>query len=310
MNHMSRIVVLTGLLMAWTSLATGAESGPPVQYGFRTVGGVKIFFREAGDRDKPTILLLHGFPTSSHMFRDLIPLLSGRFHVIAFDYPGMGYSEAPAADVPASFDSLAVAAENFIEATHQKHLILYMQDFGGPVGMRLAVKHPDWIAGLIFQNTPISLDGWNADRLRAVQAGAGPVTPEKRAAAEHRVSLETAIFLYKQGARSPQTLNPDAWANDAFALANPDSRRVMTDLILDIPSNLDLYPVWREYLASHRPKTLVVWGKNDPVFASAGAEAIRSAVGEAEVDYYDTGHFALEEAGDDIAKRIIRRFAK
>jgi pimeloyl-ACP methyl ester carboxylesterase len=301
--------VVAGLVGAMLS-APAAVLAAPVAYRYASVDGIRIFYREAGDRNKPTIVLLHGFPSSSHMFRDLIPLLSAHFHLIAPDYPGMGFSDAPPADKFApTFDSVAGVTEKFLQQLGETKVIVYMQDFGGPVGMRIATDHPEWIRGLIVQNTPISDDGWDPARLKAVRANAGPATPEKRAAAESRVVIDTAMLLYKKGARNPEQLNPDAWASDAYALSDPEKRRIMTDLQLDIPSNLDLYPKWQGYLQKNRPETLVVWGKGDPVFAVAGAESVKRYVPKAEVHIYDAGHFALEEDAPDIARQIIRKFS-
>ncbi len=259
----------------WPALAVcaglfGRAAAAEVSYKFIDVDGIKIFYREAGDPRKPAILLLHGFPSSSHMFRDLIPELDGRFHVIAPDYPGMGNSEAPPAEqFKVSFDSVAAVMEKFVQELQVSNAILYMQDFGGPVGMRLATQHPEWVRGIVIQNIALSLDGWEPSRLKAIQANAGPQTPEKRGAAEGRVVLATALFLYRQGARDPAGLNPDAWISDAFALSNTESRRIMTDLQLDIPSNLSLYQKWQDYLRVRQPRTLVVWGDGDPVFCAA-----------------------------------------
>lgn len=300
----------------WRLLPIGAVvlaadvSAQAVSYHTLQIDGAKLFYREAGDPAKPTMLLLHGFPSSSHMFRDLMPQLAPSFHVLAPDYPGMGYSEAPADQRgAATFDSIAASIEHFLDQVGRGPAILYMQDFGGPVGMRLAVKHPERIAGLIFQNTPISLDGWAPARLAAVQAGAVAPMPARRAAAEQRVTLATAQFLYRQGARHPEALNPDAWANDAYALNIDANRRVMTDLQVDIAANLALYPAWQAYLRSSQPRTLVLWGSGDPLFVAAGAEAVRRAVPAADIHYYPTGHFALEEDGDEIARRILAFFA-
>jgi pimeloyl-ACP methyl ester carboxylesterase len=199
--------------------------------------------------------------------------------------------------------------QRLTEQSGQKKVILYEQDFGGPVGMRLALRHPDWIAGLIIQNTPISLDGWEPARLKAVQGNEGRLTAEKRAAAEARVVPATAEYLYHHGARDPAALNPDAWASDEFSMSKPDNRRIMTDLQLDIPSNLAQYPLWQAYLRNYQPKTLVVWGSGDPIFATAGALAVKKEVPNAEVHFYNTGHFALEEDSTDIAKQIISNFA-
>lgn len=295
------------LAALWLAADAGAQA---VSYHTLQVDGSALFYREAGDPAKPTILLLHGFPSSSHMFRDLMPQLAASFHVLAPDYPGMGYSAAPPEQRGAvTFDAVAASIEHWLDQLGQRPALLYMQDFGGPVGMRLALKHPDWIAGLVFQNTPISLDGWAPARLAAVQAGALAPPPERRAAAAQRVTLATAQFLYRQGARHPEALNPDAWANDAYALNIDADRRVMIDLQVDIAANLALYPAWQAYLRDRQPRTLVAWGSGDPLFAPAGAEAVRRAVPAAEVRYYATGHFALEEDGDEIARRILAFFA-
>ncbi len=162
--------------------------------------------------------------------------------------------------------------------------------------------------GIVIQNIPVSLDGWEPSRLKAVQHRAGPETPEKRAAIESRVVLATDLLLYKHGARDPAGLNPDAWTNDAFALSNTESRRIMTDLQLDIPSNLALYPKWQDYLRANQPKTLVVWGDGDPIFVPRGADAIKDFLPRAEVRHYNTGHFALDDDHGDIARHIIRFF--
>jgi pimeloyl-ACP methyl ester carboxylesterase len=291
-------------------LSIGEAHADSVQYRHATVDGINIFYREAGDTNKPAILLLHGFPSSSFMFRDLIPLLSGQFHLVAPDYPGMGYSEAPpAAKFSATFDTVADVVGDFVTQLHLTKYILYMQDFGGPVGMRIALKHPEQVAGLIIQNTPVSLDGWDPVRLKAVQANAGPTTPEKRAAAEARVIEATAIQLHQAGAAHPESLNPDSWADDAFALSDPEKKRIMTDLQLDIPTNLGLYPAWQDYISANKPKTLVVWGRNDPIFAAAGAETVKKLNPSAVVHLYNTGHFALNEESVDIAAQIRRFFA-
>jgi pimeloyl-ACP methyl ester carboxylesterase len=303
-----RNVVLSAVTGLGLSLA--AAHADTIRYRYATVDGIRIFYREAGDPSAPTILLLHGFPSSSFMFRDLIPLLSGQFHLVAPDYPGMGYSEAPpAAQFTPTFDNLAAVIDDFTAQLHLSRTILYMQDFGGPVGMRLALKHPDRVAGLIIQNTPVSLDGWDPARLKAVQALAGPVTDEKRAAVAARVVEATAIQLHQAGAAHPERLDPNSWADDSFALSDPEKRRIMTDLQLDIPSNLSAYPAWQAFIRTRKPKTLVVWGQNDPIFAVAGAETVKTLNPAAEIHLYDTGHFALNEESVNIAKRIRRFFA-
>ncbi|MCS3470052.1 pimeloyl-ACP methyl ester carboxylesterase [Pseudomonas sp. JUb42] len=299
-------MTLVALMLGWAGLAMA-----DTRYRYATVDGRKLFYREAGDASKPTILLLHGFPSSSHMFRDLIPELEADFHVLAPDYPGMGNSEAPPEGGAAlTFDAVARSIEQFVQQLGVNRAVIYMQDFGGPVGMRLAVLHPQWVRGLVIQNTPISVDGWEPSRLLAVQASVGPATAEKRKAAEARVVVATDLFLYRHGARAPDKLNPDAWTNDAFALGDPDKRRVMTDLQLDIACNLALYPQWQAYLQKNHPPTLVVWGDGDPIFVPRGADAIKVFLPTAQIQHYATGHFALEEEHGDIARRIVQAFAR
>jgi pimeloyl-ACP methyl ester carboxylesterase len=306
----ARPLMMRRILQTVLMMLSASAQAQDVSYHTLQVDGASLFYREAGDPARPTIVLLHGFPSSSHMFRDLIGPLAQQFHVLAPDYPGMGYSDAPAEEKgPVTFDTVAASIDTFIAQASHGPVILYMQDFGGPVGMRVALKHPGQIAGLVFQNTPISLDGWAPARLEAVQAGALAPLSARRAAAAERVTLATAQYLYKQGARHPEALNPDAWANDGYALNIAADRRVMTDLQMDIVNNLSLYSSWQAYLRARQPTTLVVWGTGDPVFAPAGAEAVRRAVPGAEVHYYATGHFALEEDGPDIARRILARFA-
>jgi pimeloyl-ACP methyl ester carboxylesterase len=198
---------------------------------------------------------------------------------------------------------------DFVEKLGDKHLVVYMTDFGGPVGMRMAVSHPDWISGLVFQNANISLDGVDPTRLKRNQENAAGITPARRAEAEAHVSIETALILYRQGTRNPAALNPDAWTNDEHALLDPQSRRIMTELQLDTAANIALFPAWQEYMRTRQPRSLVVWGKGDRFFLPGGADAIKKLVPAAEVHNYDTGHFALEEDHVDIAKQINRFFA-
>jgi pimeloyl-ACP methyl ester carboxylesterase len=298
------------LAAVWLSVAPSAAHAGQIAYKYATVDGIRVFYREAGDPNNPTILLLHGFPSSSHMFRDLIGELADSFHLVAPDYPGMGYSDAPAAEAfAANDDSLTTLLEHFIQQRGDTRLILYMQDLGGPIGMRLATQHPEWIAGLIFQNTPISTAGWNPDRLKPLQANTGPVTAAERAAAESRATVDTSMFLNRHGARNPDGLNPDAWAADAYALGKPENRRIIAGYLADARLSLPLYPQWQAYLRDKQPRTLVVWGRRDPVFSEAGIADITQAIPSAEVRLYDTGHFALEEDSEDIACQITRVFA-
>ena len=296
-----------GLLFACVAQWANAAS---VSYHYATVDGLKLFYREAGDTSKPTIILLHGFPSSSYEFHELIPLLAARFHVLAPDYPGMGYSQVPASGMLApSFDNLAKIMDDFLVQRHQSHVILYMHDFGGPVGMRLAVAHPDLINGLVFQNTTITLSGYNPARLKVFERIGGHRTPEKLAEAERSASEERDRFLHQTGARDAETLDPDDWAVDAYAFAIPESRLYMSRLLTDIMSNGAHYVKWGAYLKSKQPKTLIVWGKNDPVFRYSAAEDIKADVPQAELHYYDGGHFMLDEFSRDVADDIVKTFA-
>jgi len=307
-----RIILMTFIALGTMNI-TPATAATTVQYHYANVGGIKIFYREAGDPSKPTLLLLHGIPSSSSMFVDLIPRVAGHFHVIAPDFVGMGNSDAPPASTFAATQAnLTAVMEQFIQQQIQRQsktpLILYMQDLGGPIGMRIASAHPSWISGLIFQNTPISLAGWNEERVKPFLAHTGPVTDAERQAQQQRDLLAAGIYLYKTGTRNPAHLNPDAWAIDAYALSNPEKKRIMADYLADARLSFPLYPSWRAYLRQYQPKTLVVWGTGDPIFSVSGVKDIQAAVPGAQVHFYNTGHFALQEDSEDIAKQIIDAF--
>jgi pimeloyl-ACP methyl ester carboxylesterase len=275
------------------------------------VAGVRIFYREAGDRSKPTIVLLHGFPSSSYQFHDLIPLLADRFRVIAPDYPGMGYSEAPEpAVLLPTFDDVAMAIDAFIAQCAPGPLILYMHDIGGPIGMRIATAHPERIAGLIFQNFTISVDGWNPERLKVYERLGGPETPGKLAETQQFATVERDEFLHKRGARQPDALNPDTWAIDAYAFSIAANRLFMSRLFMTLATNIQHYPEWNAYLKDRQPKALIVWGRNDPLFLPAAAEFVKQLVPAAELRYFDGGHFVLDEYAEAIAEAIIETFAQ
>lgn len=280
---------------------------------FKTVDvlGLRLFYREAGYPSKPTIVLLHGFPTSSSQFRDLIPRLADRFHVIAPDYPGMGFSEAPEPTVlQPTFDDVAMAIDAFIDQYVPGPLIVYLHDIGGPIGMRIATAHPERIAGLIFQNFTISVEGWNPERLKVYERLGGPETPEKLAETEQFATMERDIFLHKKGAREPDALNPDNWAIDAYAFSIPANRVFMSRLFMNLTTNIQHYPEWTAYLKDRQPKTLIVWGRNDPLIWPAAAEFVKQVVSAAEVRYFDSGHFVLDENANEIAEAIIDTFSQ
>jgi pimeloyl-ACP methyl ester carboxylesterase len=275
------------------------------------VAGFRLFYREAGDPSKPTIVLLHGFPTSSFQFHDLIPRLEDRFHVIAPDYPGMGFSEAPDLTVlRPTFDDVARAIDAFIAEFAPGPLILYLHDIGGPIGMRIATTYPERIAGLIFQNFTISVEGWNPDRLKVYERLGGPETPEKLAETEKFDTVERATFLHKKGARQPDSLNPDNWAIDAYAFSIAANRVFMSRLFMNLATNIPHYPEWAAYLKDRQPKTLIVWGRNDPLMLPAAAEFVKQVVPAADLRFFDSGHFVLDENADAVAEAIIETFSR
>jgi pimeloyl-ACP methyl ester carboxylesterase len=275
------------------------------------VAGLRLFYREAGDPSKPTIVLLHGFPSSSYQFHDLIPLLANRFHVIAPDYPGMGYSEAPDPIIlRPTFDDLTGVIDSFIVQRAPGPVIFYMHDIGGPIGMRIATAHPERIAGLIFQNFTIAVEGWNPERLKVYERLGGPETPENLAETEQLATVERDMFLHKRGAHQPEALNPDNWAIDAYAFSIAANRAFMSRLLMNLATNIPHYRQWNAYLMDRKPKALIVWGRNDPLFVPVAAELIKRALPAAELRYFDGGHFVLDEYSDAIAEAIIGTFSR
>jgi pimeloyl-ACP methyl ester carboxylesterase len=275
------------------------------------VAVLRLFYREAGDPSKPTIVLLHGFPSSSYQFHDLIPLLADRFHVIAPDYPGMGFSGAPDPTVlQPTFDDVAMTIDAFIAQRALGPLILYLHDIGGPIGMRIATAHPERIAGLIFQNFTISVEGRNPERLKIYERLGGPETPEKLAETERFATVERDMFLHKKGARQPDALNPDNWAIDAYAFSIAANRVFMSRLFMNLTTNIQHYPEWTAYLKDRQPKTLIVWGRNDPLILPGAAEFVKQVVPAADLRYFDASHFALDENADAIAEALIETFSR
>jgi pimeloyl-ACP methyl ester carboxylesterase len=268
------------------------------------VDGLKIFYREAGDPDAPTLLLLHGFPASSHMFRDLIPALSDQFHLVAPDLPGFGFSEAPdRTRFTYTFDRLADVIDRFTEILGLKRYALYLFDYGAPVGLRLALRHPERITALVSQNGNAYEEGlsggWNP-----IQRYWKEPTPENREALRDFLKPETTRFQYVHGVPDETKVAPEVYTLDAALLARPGNDDIQLDLFLDYQSNVALYPAFQKYIRSRKPPVLAVWGRNDPFFLPPGAEAFQRDNPEAEVRFYDAGHFALETSGDEIAAAI------
>lgn len=280
------------------------------QYQTLTIDGLDIFYREAGDPSRPTLLLLHGFPASSFMFRELIDRLGADLHLVAPDYPGFGYSAAPSRDDFAySFDRLADVVAAFTEKLGLKSYWLYIQDFGGPVGFRLATRHPERVRGLIVQNANAYEGGLPDSFWAPARALWTDPSPENfQRIREAATSDDALAWNYTHGVRDAAAISPDSWILQQALLAKPGIRDIMVDLLHDYGSNPPLYPAWQAYFRTHRPPTLIVWGQHDVIFPPVGAHHYLRDLPEAELHLLDTGHFALEEDGAVIADHI-RRFA-
>jgi pimeloyl-ACP methyl ester carboxylesterase len=274
------------------------------------VDGFKIFYREAGPKDAPVLLLLHGFPSSGHMFRDLIPLLAGKYRVIAPDLPGFGQSDMPShEEFKYNFDALANVIERFTEVIELKRFAIYVFDYGAPTGLRLAMRHPERITAIISQNGNAYeeglSEGWNPIRAYWKDPSAA-----NREALRAFLQPATTIWQYTEGVKDPATVSPDGYSLDSYYLARKGADEVQLDLFGDYKSNVALYPKFQEYLRTHKPPLLAVWGKNDPFFLPPGAEAFKRDVPKAEIRFYDTGHFALETHSAEIGEAILSFLAK
>jgi pimeloyl-ACP methyl ester carboxylesterase len=289
--------------MDMTSIATSAT------LTYRTVdaNGLRVFYREAGPSDAPTILLLHGFPSSSRMYDTLFPLLADRYHLVAPDFPGFGHSDAPSPDGFAyTFDHLAEVIEAFVETLGLDRYVLFQQDYGGPIGMRLALRHPERVHAMIVQNAV------------SHEEGLGPLWEARRAFWQDRKAHEEKVisaFTSLEGARQrhigcsprPERYNPDSWTDETAMLSRPGQGRIQSDLFYDYQNNVAAYPAWQDWLREHRPALLVAWGRYDPSFTVAGAYAYARDVPDAEIHILDAGHFALDEKLDEIAA-LVRDF--
>jgi pimeloyl-ACP methyl ester carboxylesterase len=276
-----------------------------VSFKTQTINGFKIFYREAGDSEKPVVLLLHGFPTSSHMFRNLIPQLANDYHVIAPDLPGFGFSDAPGHDVfTYTFENVAKVMGDFVEQMGLKKFAVYIFDYGAPTGLRIALRFPERIAALITQNGNAYVEGLSAD-WAPVQTYWEKPTQENRDALRKLQTLETTRWQYYHGVTNPEErIAPEAILLDQTLLDRPQSAQIQLDLIGDYKTNVQLYPKFQEFFRKYQPPTLAVWGKNDPFFLPAGAEAYKKDNPKAKVVFYDTGHFALETHAAEIGAEI------
>ncbi len=275
-----------------------------ISYRSVAVDGINIFYREAGSPEAPTLLLLHGFPSAGHMFRDLIPLLADRFHLVAPDLPGFGQSDMPARENFAyTFDHLADVIDRFTQAIGLKRFAIYVFDYGAPVGFRLAVKHPDRITAIVSQNGNAYEEGLS-DGWSPVRTYWRDPSPANRDALRVILKPETTIWQYTHGVADAARLSPDGYTLDNFYLARPGADEIQLDLLGDYNSNLALYPAFHTYFRKYRPPFLAVWGGNDPYFLPPGAEAFKRDLPDAVVRFFDTGHFALETHAAEIASAI------
>jgi pimeloyl-ACP methyl ester carboxylesterase len=275
-----------------------------IKYQSVDLNGLKVFYREAGAAEAPALLLLHGFPSASHMFRDLIPLLADRFHIVAPDLPGFGQSDMPARSKFAyTFDHIAGVIDYFTEIVGLKRFAIYVFDYGAPMGFRIATKHPERITAIVSQNGNAYeeglSEGWNPIRAYWRES-----SQANREALRAFLSPEATRWQYTHGVTDGTTVSPDGQSLDNFYLARPGADEVQLDLFGDYKSNVALYPTFQNYFRTHKPPFLAVWGKNDPFFLPAGAEAFKRDIPDAVVRFFNTGHFALETHAAEIATAI------
>jgi pimeloyl-ACP methyl ester carboxylesterase len=288
-----------------------AVSTTTVKYATITVDGLNIAYREAGDPASPKLVLLHGFPASSHQYRNLIPALADRFHVISPDYPGFGNSDMPdPANFAYTFDKLSEVTEKFLKAKGFDRYGLFIQDYGGPVGFRIITRHPEVLEWLIIQNT-------NAYEVGFTDAWGGlrnALWKKRKAETEAGVAglleFDTIKTVYTFGHKHTELISPDNWNMDFRFMERPNARRVQMDLFYDYRTNVDLYPKWQKFLKDYQPKTIIFWGQNDIFFTQAGGEAYLRDLPNAEMHRLDSGHFAVEDSLETIAENIHRFYAE
>ncbi|WP_377704297.1 alpha/beta fold hydrolase [Pseudoduganella sp. UC29_71] len=281
---------------AATRAAANVASTAAVSYRTVKVDGVNIFYREAGPKDAPTLLLLHGFPTSSQMFRNLIPLLADRYHVIAPDYPGYGQSDMPPMDkFTYSFDNLASVVDKFTQAVGVSRYALYVQDYGAPIGFRMAAAHPERVTAIVVQNGNAYNEGIDNEFWVPAKAFWADKSEANGAKLRPLFELPATKWQYTEGVRDVQRISPDAWTVDQAYMDRPGNKDIQLEMFYSYGSNPGHYPEWQAYFRKHQPPMLIVWGKNDKIFPPAGAHPYLRDLPKAELHLLDTGHFALEE---------------
>lgn len=307
---MNAFPFLTLVALSVAGQAVSLEStSTTTTYHRVTVEKVGVFYREAGPRGAPTIVLLHGFPSSSREFDSLIPLLATRYHVVAPDFPGFGQSDAPPpSEYTYTFDHLAQTTNALLEQLGINKYSFYLHDYGGPVGFRILVKHPERIQGLIIQNANVYIEGLGAKWVGIAKYWEDPKAhPE---VLEAFMSLKAAEQRHTLGTSHPERYNPDTWTDEFAHLSGPGQVQIQGDLLYDYRTNVASYPAWQAWLREHKPPTLVVWGRNDPSFVGAGGEAFRRDAPGAEIHLVDAGHFALDEKNDEIGGLILQFMGK
>jgi pimeloyl-ACP methyl ester carboxylesterase len=280
-----------------------------VHYKVTRIGDVDIFYREAGAKSAPVLLLLHGFPTSSNMFRNLIPRLAASFHVIALDYPGYGFSGMPDREIFAyTFENVTNIVEQLTEELGLSQYLMYVMDYGAPIGYRLALRHPERVAGFIVQNGNAYEEGllefWNP-----IKKYWNDRSPENRAALKFLTTPSATKWQYQNGVKDPALLDPTTWTLDQLGLDRPGNAEIQLDMLFDYRTNLPLYADFQAFFRKYQPPMLIVWGKNDHIFPAEGAVPYRRDLPKVETHLLDTGHFALETHGEEIASRIERFFS-
>mgnify|MGYP001793696188 CR=1 FL=1 len=294
-----------GATLAAASLPAEASGFTQVRYGSEVIDGVKVAYREAGDPTQPTVLLLHGFPTSSQMFRNLIPELATRYHVLAPDYPGFGASDMPAVDAfDYSFDRFAEIVTKLIDAKGVDRYVAYVMDYGAPVGYRMFAADPERVTGFVIQNGNAYAEGLEEfwDPIRAYWADPTAAKGDK---VREVLTLDATKWQYLNGAKDPSKISPDNFWNVQYLLDRPGNQDIQLALFYDYRTNLPLYPHWQALFRQYQPPALIVWGKNDAIFPASGAEPYKSDLKDLEFHLLDTGHFALEEEGPFIAERML-----
>ena len=305
--NMKTATLATGLATSLLAGDVSAAAKSQVHYRYEPVGNINIFYREAGDPSAPTVLLLHGFAASSYMYRDLIPALADRYHVVAPDLPAFGFTASPTdGQYTYTFENIASSIDQFTEQLKLGKYALMVHDYGAPVGWRLAMAHPDRITAIISQNGNAYEEGlakgW--DEIRKYWEAP---TAENRAALKDFPTAASIKWQYLEGVGDPSLVSPDGYTLEGLQVARPGNAEIQLDLVLDYATNVRLYPRFQAYFRQEQPPLLAVWGKNDPYFLPAGAQAWKRDIPAAEVRFYDTGHFALETHGNEIIP-VIRQF--